>query len=354
MKKKAYRTTMPFDNRSTGSPAISPPTQKSVIPTNNIPTILDVLNGTPYRIPGAGGSWGKGDEDQPGSFKDKGDDYKRDERDLEIFQKMSQPPTERGEVWKVKTPGGSVSFPSLPLAQKYKKQLEDSGKKVIYMSLVTSSGEKRMTRFAEVVSVVEQSINKTFLVESTDPVNRTIETGSAFCVVPNYFVTCAHVVRPYDKNTIKDVNPVDYQGIMIKLKQNGATYKADLTAIDLSLDIAILHSDAQSVPFELDETRSIGEDIVAISSPHGFENEVSSGVIGSEDREVYFYNGAPKYMFVDLSIFPGSSGGPVIKKSNGKVVGMVTLIVSGEGESSGLNACLPAEYIKTFVGKELA
>ena len=61
-----------------------------------------------------------------------------------------------------------------------------------------------------------------------------------------------------------------------------------------------------------------------------------------------FYENAPEYIFVDLSVFPGSSGGPIVKESTGEVVGMVTLIITDDETEYGLNAGLPAEYIEQF------
>ena len=53
----------------------------------------------------------------------------------------------------------------------------------------------------------------------------------------------------------------------------------------------------------------VGDEIIAIGSPHGFENNVSFGQVGSVDKTIYSHNGAPMYMFVDLSVFSGNSGG---------------------------------------------
>jgi len=58
-------------------------------------------------------------------------------------------------------------------------------------------------------------------------------------------------------------------------------------------------------------------------------------------------------MFIDAAVFPGSSGGPVIRVGSGNVVGMITLIVSG-GEDYGLNAALPSAYIKEFIAKYIS
>ena len=85
MKKTAISFT-PFDNRNdNGQPSIGPSTQKSIVPTNNVHTIQDILNGSPYKTPGSGGDWGVGENSQPGSYKPEGADYKRQERESYIY-----------------------------------------------------------------------------------------------------------------------------------------------------------------------------------------------------------------------------------------------------------------------------
>ena len=122
--KKEARTFMPeIIAPGTG---LSPLTPKSKIPTNNVHTIQDVLDGRQYRIPGGGGSWGEG-EDVSTSFKDKGSDYKREERDWNIIEKMLNAPRSVSEEWKVKVQGGSKSCSSFEEAQRYIRKLRQKG-----------------------------------------------------------------------------------------------------------------------------------------------------------------------------------------------------------------------------------
>ena len=114
----AQRTSMPFDNRGTTNTSISPTTPKSVTPTNNIPTIQDIMNHTVNIrdvYPSAGGDWSPG-EDKDKAYKEKGDDYKREDRDAEIITKMLDKGKGVQQKWKVKVKGGSNSFISLNLA----------------------------------------------------------------------------------------------------------------------------------------------------------------------------------------------------------------------------------------------
>jgi len=343
MKKTAISFT-PFDNRNeNGQPSIGPATKKSVLPTNNVHTIQDVLNGNRYKVPGAGGDWGDGENAQPGSYKSEGADYKRQERDMSIINNMLRDRPSIQEIWRVKVPGGSKDFMSFSVAQGYVAKLKDKGIRSTYVTRVAQVDNK--------ARVIASSVEKTFMVESINIGEGVKETGAAFCVAPNYFITCAHVIKNYDKNNIaNDGNRMD--DVFVNIHFGDTIKRATVVDVDLQMDIALLQCDIDVDSFVLDIAPSVGQDVLAIGSPHGYENNVSSGIVGSLDRKVYDYKGAPNYMFADMSIFPGNSGGPVVDEKNGKVVGMVTLIVSSIG-GFGLNACLPSKYIQEFCSRTI-
>lgn len=337
---------MPFDNRGSGDIAsISPTTPKSIMPFNNVPTIQDIMNGdTRIRdvYPHAGGDWSPG-EDTAKNYHEKGDDYKRRERDWDILSRLLDGGERPSQEWKVKVQGGYRTFMSFELAQQYVRE------KKLPFSYISRIAQKTENRNG--VDIVAESINKCVMVESIDLQAAIQETGSAFCVSPNKFITCAHVIKKYNKN--QNVDQGYFDGATISLVQFGKKYEARIITIDSKLDLALLDCRGIRVnSFSLERNYVVGEDIIAIGSPHGFENNVSAGILGSLNRKLFFYEGAPDYMFVDASIFPGSSGCPIVRPSTGGVIGMVTLIVAGEGEY-GLNAALPSEYIINMCQKNI-
>jgi len=352
MKILSYRSTMPFDNRgSDGSPSISPTTQKSVMPFNNVPTIQDILeqkiNLRDYN-PHAGGNWAEG-EDVEKNFIETGDDYKRQERDLDILRFMTEPSQSNSQKWDVKIPGGSKSFMSFELAREFVRinNLPFSYIKRIaqnQLPKIEQVGKEEQLR----VDVIADSLEKTFMIQSVNWNQGVQDTGSAFCIAPYYFITCAHVLRSYNKNN--DITKDYFSESLPSLIYENRKVEAVVLDIDAKLDIALLKCNINSKPIEIDTNIEIGKDIVVIGSPHGYENNVSTGTVGALNKKVYFYDGAPSYMFVDLHVFSGNSGGPVIKVDNGKLIGMVTLIVSKQG-SYGLNAALPSSYILDFCKK---
>ena len=321
---------------------LSPITDKSVVPTNNVHTIQDVLDGRKYTLPGGGGEWSSG-EDVSKSYKEEGDAYKRQVRDIEIFNNITDPshmlPAEK---WKVKIPGGSKVFPSFDLAQEFRSKMTGKGVPIKWIARIAQSNPDR-------VQVVSGSLKKTFKVEAIDVYNSSKETGAAFCIAPNYFATCAHVIVNYDKSIEPLIDVDDYSDrIEIFMIQSGRKFKAQVAAFSGDWDIAILKCNIDVEPFRLDiGSMQIGDDILAIGSPHGFENNVSFGNIGSIGKQIYSYKGAPKYFFIDAPVFPGNSGGPIIKIENGEVIGILTAIVAKNGEY-GLNVGLPSSYLRNF------
>ena len=320
---------------------LSPATNRSVIPFNNVHTIWDVLTGNPYKGPGGGGDWSDDENAQPGSYKENADDYKRRERDLEIIRNLTDNQGTPSEEWKVKVKGGYKTFPSLESAQRYRRKMQEKGIFVPWIS-------RTKTASVEGEDVVDRSLTKTFKVESISLENNVVETGSAFCVAEGYFVTCAHVIKSYNKNTESTLDFSQHRGMVkVTISNRGHKIPAEVVAFDGAKDIAILKAEIESEAFVFDSRITIGEEIFAIGSPHGFENNASFGNISSLDRKIYYHENAPDYLFIDASIFSGNSGGPVVDRQNGSIVGMVTAIISASDEY-GLNAALPASYIEHY------
>lgn len=322
---------------------LSPVTEKSVIPTNNVTTIQDIMEGrTTYKLPGGGGSWGNGDDSQT-SYREDGDAYKRQERYLEILRKMSLPVDAPREEWTVRTEGGTRAFNSLQMAQEYKKKLQEAGFRVKWLSR-TKTAQSTIPK----VDVVNLALEKTFKV-IVRKANSSVESnGAAFCVSKNTFLTCAHVIQKYDKNSGEKIDLYDVDNTSAIFLTNGPRkYVARVIAVDEVNDIALMESKVNVSPFGFQTEINVGDEVLAVGSPHGFENNASFGHITSLNRKIYTHKGAPEYMFIDANVFAGNSGGPIINQNTGMVVGMVTAIAAANGEY-GLNAGLPTTHLEAF------
>jgi len=346
--KKEARTFLP-EILAPGT-GLTPTTKKSVIPTNNVVTIQDAVNGQTYWIPGGGGEWSTAwGEDSSKSYKEDGESYKRQERDMEILNRMSLPmehPSQH-EIWTVYVPGGSKVFESQALATQYKKKMIEKGIQVSQMIRKVIAQNNKIPR----EQIISDSLSKTFMVEAIDSQEGIKLNGAAFCISSNYFITCAHVIKKYNKN---EENPINIEEIknssVLSLINGNQKTRAEIVNIDAKNDIAILKSNIDCEIFEFNELVNIGDNILTVGSPHGYENNVSFGTVGSLNRKIYTYDGAPEFMFVDLAAFTGNSGGPIIEEESGKVIGMLTSIVTAGGEY-GLSSALPAKYIIDFCEK---
>ena len=157
--------------------------------------------------------------------------------------------------------------------------------------------------------------------------------GSGFILTPDgYILTNAHVVD----------NATD---ITVKL-QDEREFPAKVTGKDKMSDVAILKIDAKELPtLNIGDSNNlkVGEWVVAIGSPFGFEHTVSAGVVSGITRNLNEGSTVP-FIQTDVAINPGSSGGPLLDM-NGDVVGMNSQIYSQNGGYMGLSFAIPINLV---------
>lgn len=183
-----------------------------------------------------------------------------------------------------------------------------------------ASNDTRALPSSETTSTVASPTSKTDLIEKTQPKVFTIltdnGTGSGFLYKKGGFiVTNAHVVEGYSEVTIRN--------------SLGEDTIAEVVGISDIYDLALLQSDdyknAMPIATELNESY-VGLEVVALGSPQGFENSASIGYITGKDRDIEFGYEYEKLYQVDAQIDAGSSGGPLVDLSTGKVIGINSLL----------------------------
>jgi len=165
--------------------------------------------------------------------------------------------------------------------------------------------------------------------------------GSGFFVDPRgYVVTNYHVIS-------SEVDP-EYEGysrLYVRLPSDPNTrIPARVVGYSRIFDVALLKVEVDApYVFSFTDIRSLepGSGIVAIGSPGGLENSITSGIISAVGRRFLQMGDA---MQVDVPINPGSSGGPLLDRQ-GRLVGVV---FAGIEQFEGVNFAIPSYWIHTF------
>ncbi len=155
-----------------------------------------------------------------------------------------------------------------------------------------------------------------------------------------YILTNDHVVRNADKITVR--------------VRGGETYSAKVIGTDEMSDLAVLKIDAgKQLPFaKVGDTSKmkVGDWVLAIGSPFGLEQTVTSGIVSATGRigavgpngEIRaFTNMFGDYIQTDAAINPGNSGGPLVN-TRGEVIGINTFISTESGGSQGVGFAIPS------------
>ena len=138
---------------------------------------------------------------------------------------------------------------------------------------------------------------------------------------------------------------------------DGSKYSAKVVGADPSSDLAVLKVDAPSSklhPLTLgDSTKlEVGDGVVAIGSPFGLSETVTSGIVSALNRDISSTNNftISGVIQTDAAINHGNSGGPLLNMA-GEVVGITTQIESESGGNDGVGFAVPSSTISQVVSK---
>jgi serine protease Do len=155
--------------------------------------------------------------------------------------------------------------------------------------------------------------------------------GSGFVIDPSGIViTNNHVIGEANDITVNF--------------NDGTKLKAEVVGKDAKTDIAVLRvkpeKPLKAVKFGDDQAARVGDWVVAIGNPFGFDSSVSAGILSARNRRI---NSGPYDNFIqtDAAINRGNSGGPLFNM-NGDVIGINTAIISPSGGSIGIGFAVPA------------
>jgi serine protease Do len=164
--------------------------------------------------------------------------------------------------------------------------------------------------------------------------------GSGFILSEDgYILTNAHVLDDADEITVRLTDKREF--------------KARVVGTDPRTDVGLLKIDAERLPtVRIGDPASlkVGEWVVAIGSPFGFENSVTAGIVSAVGRALPDESLVP-FIQTDVAINPGNSGGPLFDL-RGEVVGINSQIYSRTGGYMGLSFAIPID-LAIEVSKEL-
>lgn len=158
-------------------------------------------------------------------------------------------------------------------------------------------------------------------------------TGSGVIINKDgYILTNNHVVSSSDSSSYYQVS--EAKDITVSLYNSDEKYNATIIGTDALTDLAVIKIDADNLTVaELGDSSSakIGQFVLAVGNPLGLDTSVTSGIISALDRDVTSEDGTVyNVMQTDCAINSGNSGGALVN-SNGEVIGINTLKLSGTG-----------------------
>ena len=160
--------------------------------------------------------------------------------------------------------------------------------------------------------------------------------GSGFIVsADGIILTNAHVVRDANEVTVKLTDRREY--------------RAKVLGSDAKTDVAVLRIEAKNLPVvRMGDAKAlrVGEWVLAIGSPFGFENSVTAGVVSAKGRALPDENGnLVPFIQTDVAVNPGNSGGPLFN-ARGEVIGINSQIFSQTGGYQGLSFAIPIDVAR--------
>jgi len=161
--------------------------------------------------------------------------------------------------------------------------------------------------------------------------------GSGFVISKDgYVLTNHHVVKDADE-------------IIVKFSDRRELV-AKLIGSDARTDVAVLKVEATDLPVVTigdPNQLKVGEWVLAIGSPFGFEQSATAGIVSAKGRSLPGGNYVP-FIQTDVAINPGNSGGPLFNL-DGKVVGINSQIYSRSGGFMGLSFAIPMDVVMNVV-----
>ncbi|MDE5713021.1 MAG: Do family serine endopeptidase [Muribaculaceae bacterium] len=172
--------------------------------------------------------------------------------------------------------------------------------------------------------------------------NEPVQSGLGSGVIiseDGYIVTNNHVIDGADKLEV--------------LLNDNSTYEASVIGTDEATDLALIKIDAEKlspITFGDSEQLKIGEWVLAVGNPFGFNSTVTAGIVSAKARSLGQNGrngkmGMESYIQTDAALNPGNSGGALVNLK-GELIGVNSAIYSNTGSYSGFSFAIPSTIVK--------
>jgi serine protease Do len=217
----------------------------------------------------------------------------------------------------------------------FKDLFADNSPAVVNISTTQQLSRDSLPRDFEIPDLPEDSpfrdFFKRFLEELPERQRNTQSLGSGFVISSDgYILTSAHVIR-------------DASEIVVRLNDR-REFEAEVVGQDERSDVALLKipaTDLGTVKVGDPDKLAVGEWVLAIGSPFGFDSTATAGIVSAKGRSLPNENYVP-FIQTDVAINPGNSGGPLFNL-DGEVVGINAQIYSRTGGFMGLSFAVPID-----------
>lgn len=173
---------------------------------------------------------------------------------------------------------------------------------------------------------------------SNEPVQSGVGSG-VIISEDGYIVTNNHVIEDADKLEV--------------LLNDNSTYEARVVGTDEATDLALIKIDAENlspITFGDSEQLKIGEWVLAVGNPFGFNSTVTAGIVSAKARSLSQNGrngkiGMESYIQTDAALNPGNSGGALVNLK-GELIGVNSAIYSNTGSYAGFSFAIPTTIVK--------
>jgi len=156
-----------------------------------------------------------------------------------------------------------------------------------------------------------------------------------------HIVTNLHVIQEGSRVTVTLSDQSEYEAELV-----GGTFDKDIAVVKINAPPEKL----VPIPLGTSNNLQVGQKVLAIGNPFGFDQTLTTGVVSALGREITSLSGRPIHDVIqtDAAINPGNSGGPLLD-SAGRVIGVNTQIASPTGANTGIGFAVPVDIVNRVV-----